>query len=296
MIYRELSAVIMPNGSLQLEWTDTEDTVSKSQKLLQEEVYSRFVSGADSWLLFLCFSDNRIPLSPSLSFLRNFIGLFAKKLIQTPDLEILRHKVEISITGDELAGSLDNGTALRISRRHIRAARKLKQLQKKNPNIKPILLEGHSIARTWWAKAWNVNLERYADYSNRIGRGRSYVRNGAVLDLQIKPGEVTALIQGTARNPYTVIIKIKRLSAATWKDIRRACEGRLDSLQELLMGEFPKTLGELFTAKGKGLFPSPKEIEFSCSCPDWAYMCKHVAATLYGISARLVEKVLMLQP
>ncbi len=174
-----------------------------------------------------------------------------------------------------------------VAEKRAKAARKLKQLKKKNPDIKPILLEGRAIARTWWGKSWNLNLERYADYSNRIGRGRSYVRHGAVLDLQIDPGKVDSLVQGTRSKPYSVVIKIKAVNKMIWKDIKAACEGKLDSLQELLAGKFPKALDEIFMAHGKGLFPSPKEIDFNCSCPDWAYMCKHVAATLYGIGARL---------
>ena len=177
-----------------------------------------------------------------------------------------------------------------VAKKKAKAAKKLKQLKKKNPDIKPIVLEGSKIAKTWWGKSWNLNLERYADYSNRIGRGRSYVRHGAVLDLQINSGKVESLVQGTRSKPYSVIIKIKAVNKNTWKHIKAACEGKLDSLQELLAGKFPKALGEIFTIQGKGLFPSPKEIEFSCSCPDWAYMCKHVAATLYGIGARLDEE------
>ena len=174
-----------------------------------------------------------------------------------------------------------------VAKKKAKAAKKLKQLRKKNPDIKPIVLEGSKIAKTWWGKSWNSNLEHYADYSNRIGRGRSYVRHGAVLDLQINSGKVESLVQGTRSKPYSVIIKIKAVNKNTWKHIKAACEGKLDSLQELLAGKFPKALGEIFTIQGKGLFPSPKEIDFSCSCPDWAYMCKHVAATLYGIGARL---------
>ena len=174
-----------------------------------------------------------------------------------------------------------------VAKKKAKAARKLKQLQKKNPGIKPIIIEGRAIAQTWWGKSWNKNLERYADYSNRIGRGRSYVRHGAVLDLQIDSGMVESLVQGSRSNPYSVTIKIQAINKTIWNDIKTACEGRLDSLQYLLAGKFPKALGEIFTAEGKGLFPSPKEIEFDCTCPDWAYMCKHVAATLYGIGARL---------
>ena len=174
-----------------------------------------------------------------------------------------------------------------VAEKRAKAAKKLKQLKKKNPAIKPIIIEGSTIVRTWWGKSWNHNLERYADYSNRIGRGRSYVRHGAVLDLQISPGQVESLVQGTRSKPYSVIIKIKGINKKIWQNIKAACADRLDSLPELLAGKFPKALGEIFTAQGQGLFPSPEEIEFNCSCPDWAYMCKHVAATLYGIGARL---------
>jgi uncharacterized Zn finger protein len=114
-----------------------------------------------------------------------------------------------------------------------------------------------------------------------------------VLDLKIEPGQVRAIVQGTASSPYSVTVKIDVISQKVWKNIRNLCQGRLDSLQELLQGKFPKDLGEIFTARGKGLFPSPKEIDFSCSCPDWASMCKHVAATLYGIGARLDDDPLL---
>ncbi len=174
-----------------------------------------------------------------------------------------------------------------VAEKRAKAAKKLKQLKKKNPEIKPIIIEGRTIARTWWGKSWNHNLERYADYSNRIGRGRSYVRHGAVLDLQISPGQVESLVQGTRLKPYTVIINIKGIKKKIWQNMKAACAGKLDSLPELLAGKFPKALGEIFTTRRQGLFPSPEEIEFNCSCPDWAYMCKHVAATLYGIGARL---------
>lgn len=176
-----------------------------------------------------------------------------------------------------------------VGEKRARARRKLEQLRKKHPNIRPVVIEGNALVRTWWGKAWNGNLGKYADYDNRVGRGRSYVRHGAVLDLQIKPGQVNALVQGSQGSPYTVAIKIKPVSESIWKQIKTACEGQLASLQELLEGRFPKDLMELFTAKGSGLFPSPKEIGFKCSCPDWAYMCKHVAAVLYGIGTRLDE-------
>ena len=176
-----------------------------------------------------------------------------------------------------------------VGEKRARAENKLEQLKKKNPNIRPVVIEGRTLARNWWGKAWNDNLERYADYANRIGRGRSYVRHRAVLDLQIEAGRIAALVQGSTSKPYRVIIKIETLGRKTWEAVKEACAGRLESLQDLLAGRFPRPMAEIFTARGEGLFPSPGEIDFSCSCPDWAYMCKHVAATLYGIGARLDE-------
>lgn len=176
-----------------------------------------------------------------------------------------------------------------VAEKKAKAAKKLKQLKKKKPGIAPVVIEGTALARTWWGKAWNKNLERYADYSNRIGRGKSYVRHGAVLDLKIKGGQVTAIVQGTRAKPYEVVIRITPVKKANWNQIRKQCQGELRSLPDLLAGKFPKELGEIFLAEGKGLFPTPKEISFDCSCPDWASMCKHVAAALYGIGARLDE-------
>ena len=176
-----------------------------------------------------------------------------------------------------------------VAEKKARAAKKLKELSKKKSNMKPVALEGSALAHTWWGKAWNRNLEQYADYSNRIGRGRSYVRHGAVLDLQIEQGEVIALVQGSGRNPYSVSVKIRTLKKETWQRMKTACEGTLESFQELLAGNFPKALGEIFICKDSGMFPAPREIKFDCSCPDWADMCKHVAAVLYGVGVRLDE-------
>jgi uncharacterized Zn finger protein len=174
-----------------------------------------------------------------------------------------------------------------VGEKRAKAEKGLEKLRKKNPGVKPVVIAGSAIASSWWGKSWNKNLEGYADYSNRIGRGRSYVRSGAVLDLQIGPGEVAALVQGSRSRPYSVVIKITGITPAAWENLKKACAGKLDSLPELLAGKFPKALGELFTERGKGLFPSPRDIRFSCTCPDYASMCKHVAAVLYGVSARL---------
>lgn len=174
-----------------------------------------------------------------------------------------------------------------VAEKAARAERKRRQLEKKGHRLDPVCLQGRTIARSWWGQAWCRNLESYADYSNRIGRGRSYLRCGAVLDLKLDETRVTGLVQGSRSQPYQVTIHIKALAKTTWKQIRSECAGKIDSLQALLAGEFPEDLAELFTVRKSGLFPSPAEIRFDCSCPDWASMCKHVAAVLYGVGARL---------
>ena len=168
-----------------------------------------------------------------------------------------------------------------------RMAKSLKRLKKKDPNLAPIQIAGRKLASTWWGIAWNTNLERYADYSNRIERGRSYVRNGAVLDLRIEPGKIMGLVQGSHLRPYRIEISIQPLRPEAWSAVTKACIGSIQSLRDLIEGRFPKVLSDLFTAKGVGLFPTPREIQFSCSCPDYADLCKHVAAILYGVGARL---------
>ena len=180
-----------------------------------------------------------------------------------------------------------------VAQKRAKAQKKLAQLRKKNPDIQPVTIEGTAIAKTWWGKAWNRNMESYADYAYRIERGRSYVRHGAVLDLQIRKGRIEALVQGSEARPYEVSIKIKPIEKKAWERIKEACMGDIDSLSEILEGKFPKALGAIFTAQGTGLFPSPEEIKLSCSCPDWATMCKHVAATLYGVGARLDENPML---
>lgn len=172
-------------------------------------------------------------------------------------------------------------------RRH-RAARELARARKKGEAPSPVVLAGHAIARTFWGKSWCENLERYSDFSNRLPRGRSYVRNGAVLDLQIAAGEVAARVVGTSL--YSVKIKVSAVPRARWSALRKDCAGGIDSLVELLQGRFSKGVMARICRQGEGLFPSPKEIAFDCSCPDWASMCKHVAATLYGVGTRLDAK------
>jgi uncharacterized Zn finger protein len=167
------------------------------------------------------------------------------------------------------------------------AQKKLAKLIKKNPGISPIVIEGRKIAVTWWGAAWNKNLESYANFANRIGRGRSYVINGMVLDLQIGPGAVKAMVSGSRKTPYDVIIRIDKLSDGRWRNIVEQCSRRIAGISDLVEGKFPEDLAQIFLKQESGLFPSPREIHLGCSCPDLADMCKHVAAALYGVGARL---------
>lgn len=174
-----------------------------------------------------------------------------------------------------------------VAQKRAKAEKKLRAMRKKNSNISPVIIEGHALATSWWGKTWNKNLERYADYQNRIGRGRSYLRHGAVLDLQISDALISALVQGSDSEPYSVKIKISRMTKDKWKTLYQSCQGAFDSLADLLAGKFPKSFQKLFFNESSGLFPKPNEISFSCSCPDSASMCKHIAAALYGVGAKL---------
>jgi uncharacterized Zn finger protein len=174
-----------------------------------------------------------------------------------------------------------------VAERRRRAERKLAQLRKKGQPVAPVKIEGRVIATSFWGKSWCQNLERYSDYATRLPRGRSYVRNGSVLDLQIAPGHVAAMVSGS--DLYTVKVTIEPVTRARWKSICRDCAGGIDSLIELLQGRLAKGVMDRVCREGDGLFPAPGEIKLSCSCPDWADMCKHVAAVLYGVGARLDE-------
>lgn len=169
----------------------------------------------------------------------------------------------------------------------------MKKLRQEETDLQPIIIQGRAIATSWWGKAWNANLEHYADYASRIGRGKTYVRSGAVLDLRILKGAVEALVQGSKARPYGVSIQIDAVSQEKWEKVTELCKQRIESLEELSEGKFPEELEILFTDPRYGLFPSPREIHFDCSCPDWASMCKHVAAVLYGIGARLDQDPLL---
>jgi uncharacterized Zn finger protein len=172
--------------------------------------------------------------------------------------------------------------------RRRQALRKMEELRKQGQRVSPVVIQGRTIATTFWGKAWCQNLERYSDFENRLPRGRTYVRNGSVIDLRITAGEIKALVSGSSI--YTISIKVAPVSKPRWKSICKDCAGGIDSLIELLQGRFTEAVMERICRQESGLFPSPREIKLSCSCPDWAAMCKHVAAVLYGIGARLDQQ------
>ncbi len=181
------------------------------------------------------------------------------------------------------------GPYVSVAEKRQRAERELAKLRKKHGrSFSPVELEGRDIARSFWGKSWCANLERYSDYETRLPRGRSYVRNGSVVDLQIAKGEVAAMVAGT--NLYNVRVTIAPVEGSRWKAICRDCAGSVDSLIEILQGRLAQGVMDRVCRQGDGLFPAPQHIKLSCSCPDWAEMCKHVAAVLYGIGARLDEQ------
>lgn len=167
--------------------------------------------------------------------------------------------------------------------------------KKKGKKLETVKIKGNQIVKSWWGRAWCENLLQYADYSSRLERGRRYVRNDTVLDMKINKGKVTARVQGRRKAPYKVSIRISPLSEERCQQIIGECGNRIENVEHLLSGDIPEELQELFLGEN-GLFPSPKEISFDCSCPDWALLCKHVAAVLYGIGARFdVDPLLFFQ-
>ena len=179
-----------------------------------------------------------------------------------------------------------------VAEKKANALNAIKKLKEKDPNISPVIIEG-TLGKTWWSKSWNKNLESYADYSNRISRGKSYVRQHCVVDLKISKGEIFSKVQGSRIKPYDIEIKIETLTKEAMNHVLMSCQKSIESIEQLVEGKFPKGLETLICDKNEGLFPSPKAIQFSCTCPDYAVMCKHVAATLYGIGVRLEEDPLL---
>jgi uncharacterized Zn finger protein len=175
-----------------------------------------------------------------------------------------------------------------VAARRKKAEREVAKLRKKGHSHAPVTIQGRKLATTFWGKAWCDNLESYSDFANRLPRGRTYVRNGSVIDLQVSGGEIRAMVMGSEL--YKVTVKVSPIPKAHWSAICKDCSGSIDSLVELLQGRLSQAVMERVCQQRTGLFPAPTEVQLSCSCPDWASMCKHVAAVLYGIGVRLDEQ------
>ncbi len=175
-----------------------------------------------------------------------------------------------------------------VAERRRKAEKAAAKMSKKGEKVTPIRINGRTIAKTFWGKSWCDHLESFSDYENRLPRGRTYVRNGSVIHLSIEKGKIEALVQGSSL--YKVRIDIKSVESKKWQKVLNDCSGQIDSIIELLQGKLSSGVMKAITDKQTGLFPQPKEISLGCSCPDWADMCKHVAAVLYGVGARLDEE------
>ncbi len=175
-----------------------------------------------------------------------------------------------------------------VAKRRTNARKEMTKLRKDGMDIHPIEIEGRKIARTFWGQAWCDHLESFSDYANRLPRGRTYVRNGSVCHLQIDKGHIKAIVSGSEL--YEINVKIEPLPPKQWARVKRRCAGHIGSLLELLQGKLSASVMDIVTDRSKGLFPTPRQISLHCNCPDWATMCKHVAAVLYGVGARLDER------
>ncbi len=172
-----------------------------------------------------------------------------------------------------------------VAERRKSAEQAMGRMRRSGVTLQPVTIEGRHIAQTFWGKAWCDHLESYSDFENRLPRGRTYVRNGSVCHLEILRGRINAKVQGSSM--YDVAVDIRPLPGPSWDSIKKRCTGKIVSLLDLLQGRLSAGVMEVVTDRETGLFPSPREIRMQCSCPDWATMCKHVAAVLYGVGARL---------
>jgi uncharacterized Zn finger protein len=175
-----------------------------------------------------------------------------------------------------------------VAERRRRAAKKMAALRKKGVDIQPVEIEGRKIAKSFWGEAWCEHLESFSDFANRLPRGRTYVRNGSVCHMAMIKGRVEAKVSGSQL--YDVKVAITTLPGKKWESLKGRCSGQIGSLIELLQGRLSDHVMQVVTHREEGLFPLPGEMSFTCSCPDSARMCKHVAAVLYGVGARLDNK------
>jgi len=175
-----------------------------------------------------------------------------------------------------------------VAERRARAARAMKKRAGRGLAVEPVIIEGRNIAHSFWGQAWCSHLEAMGDLANRLPRGRSYVRNGSVCHLGIEPGRVHAFVMGNEL--YEVELSVARLPAASWRAIKARCAGAVGSVLELLEGRLSAQVMRVVTHAEAGLFPERRQLRMSCSCPDWASVCKHVAAVFYGVGARLDQR------
>jgi uncharacterized Zn finger protein len=172
-----------------------------------------------------------------------------------------------------------------VARRKRDAAAAVAKLKKKGHAVEPVAIDGRAITTTFWGKAWCSHLESLSDFENRLPRGRTYVRRGAVVHLTLDSGRIVAKVQGSSL--YDIEIGVVKLKPKRWSKVVAECTGSIDSLVELLRGKLADSVMRAVTNVETGLFPAASELRMSCSCPDWAGLCKHLAAVLYGVGARL---------
>ncbi len=172
-----------------------------------------------------------------------------------------------------------------VAEKEATARKVIESLKKKGIDAQPVLPFKGRIASSFWGKCWCDCMESYADYENRLDRGKSYLRHGTVCHLVIDRGKVNAVVSGSS--PYNVSVVIDEIEQSRINKLEKLVKGKVSSQLDLLLGKFPKEIQEVIGAPYTGIIPFPKEIKFTCSCPDIASMCKHVAAVLYAIGRRI---------
>ena len=183
-----------------------------------------------------------------------------------------------------MAWYYDDGESREDANRAVQ--RELTARRKRGENLEPVLPKSsRDLSTTFWGQAWNRNLMAYSDYESRMPRGRSYFRSGKVLGMKVEPGLITSVVAGS--RVYDVEIQIARLAEKDWKHLQKRCLGKITDVMDLLAGDLSDDVMREVTDLKTGLFPSSDQIMLSCSCPDWAGMCKHAAATLYAVGSLL---------
>lgn len=175
-----------------------------------------------------------------------------------------------------------------VAERRAKAARAAAKLNAKGEALTPLVVEGRTFGRTFWGRAWCDHIEGLSDFASRLPKGKTYARNGSVINLKVSAGRIDALVMGSEL--YTVKVTVKLLEAATWAGIQRRSAGQIESLVELLQGKMSDAVMRVVTDPAGGLFPTAADMTMRCSCPDPARLCKHLAAVLYGVGVRLDDQ------